>query len=224
MFINDINHSNLRYNLEVMQNRAAASAQLQQGVIASTSTAAMHVNPGNLNPLTINEYGTATMRTLFGLVSQALYDVKELKINQNNLQRLRQLYSSSSPLLNREENQKQTRLLSHVIQETFQKLRVRIQMVNESIACFQASPMSQHPVYLNEVNKHRQLLNSSLEELRRMSNTTSVSSTSAPMNPGMTAVYSRQPSQGLPAQRQVGIGGHSTSNTHAIVTSTTRNK
>ena len=191
-----------------------ASGSLQQEAIASSS--AMPGVPGMLDPHAISPYDTFKVRTVTGLVSQAMHEVNQLKMNQNNLRHLRQLYANSPmiPRIHRE----QTQRLDMVIRQAVLNLHGKIQLVNDAIARFQASPLAMHPMYSNEVNKHRQILYNSLEDLRRMSTVVPTTNTT---NTNMPATFNPLPNAlvpGVPGIRS-GIRGSATSNAH--VTSTT---
>lgn len=189
----------VRYNLEVLQNRlnsaVAASASLQEGATAytSTSTSAVSGVPRSLVPqAAISPCDTFKVRNVTGLVSQAMQEVSRLRMNQNNLQHLRQLYANS-PMVPRV-HQEQTQRLDMVIRQAVLNLHGKIQLVNDAITRFQSSPLVMHPAYSNEVNKHRQILYNALEELRRNAPTTAATNTSmhpatsnAPIAPGAGA-------------------------------------
>lgn len=203
--------------MEVLQNRlnsaASASASLQpaspslqqEATINASASAAPGIS-GTLDPHAISPYDTFKVRTVTGLVSQAMHEVNQLKMNQNNLRHLRQLYANS-PMIPRV-HREQTQRLDMVIRQAVLNLHGKIQLVNDAIARFQSSPLAMHPMYSNEVNKHRQILYNSLEDLRRMSTTTN------------TTTYNPPPNAVAPGSRGgVGVGGPGNSNTQ--VTSTT---
>ena len=166
-----------RYNLEVLQNVissvAPATPQPQQGMPPGmsapplASAAGMPGVPGNsvnTGGFQINPYDTFKVKNVTGLVSQALDQVNQIKMNYSNLQHLKLLCANVMGVPQIHRNQ-MARLQGLVNQGTHD-LHSKIQLINDAIARFQACPLSMHPMYTSVVNEYRQTLYKALEELR----------------------------------------------------------
>ena len=113
----------------------------------------------------VNHYDMFKVKNVTGLVSQALHQVSQIKQNYSNLRQLKQVCSNlnmQNTLVHRQQMDRLQILVTHGTQE----LHAKIQLINDAIARFQASPLAIHPMYTNEVNKSRQTLYRALEELR----------------------------------------------------------
>jgi len=113
----------------------------------------------------VNQYDTFKVKNVTGLVSQALHQVSQIKQNYNNLRQLRQVCSNLL-MQNTPVHRQQIDRLQMVVGHGTQELHAKIQLINDAIARFQASPLALIPLYTNEVNKSRQTLYRALEELR----------------------------------------------------------
>lgn len=137
--------------MEVLQNSISAGAvSMPQpsmpppgSMAPSTSAVAgmplQHsINSVNTGGFQISPYDTFKVKTVTGLVSQALHQVNQIKVNYNNLQLLKRACANSMqiPMVHRD----QMNRLQLLVSQGTQDLHGKIQLINDAIAQFQASP------------------------------------------------------------------------------------
>ncbi len=122
----------------------------------------------NASGLQLSHYDTFKVKNVTGLVAQALHQVNQIQMNYNNLQQLKLVCANSvranMPVAHVHRNQMNR--LQMLVNQGTQELHGKIQLINDAIARFQASPLVMHPQYTTEVNKYRQTLYKALEDLR----------------------------------------------------------